>query len=49
MNKNPKERPNIHEVNNEYKNKDNPNPINKVLVYDIKKLLLMKPNIQQLE
>lgn len=48
LNKNPKERPNIHQINNEYKNKDSPNSINKVLVYDIKKLLNMKPNIEQL-
>lgn len=49
LTKNPKQRPNIHQVNNEYKEKDNPVANNKVLVYDIKKLLSMKPNLQHLQ
>lgn len=47
--KSPKSRPDIFEVNITIKNRDNPNPNNKVRVYDFKKLLMMKPDLNKLE
>jgi len=49
LTKDPKNRPDVFQVNNIIKGKDNPTPPNKVLVYDIKKLLMMKPNLEQLD
>ena len=48
LTKNPKSRPNIFEVNLIIKNRDNPNPTNKVNVFDFKKLLMMKSDMSKL-
>ena len=42
LTKDAKKRPDIFEVNNLIRNKDNPNPPNKVSVFDFKKLLMIK-------
>lgn len=45
LTKNPKLRPNIFEVSQTIKGRDNPNPPNKVMVFDFKRLIMMKPDI----
>lgn len=47
--KNPKNRPTIFDVNIALKNRDNPNPANKVHVHDFKKLLNMKSDLTKLQ
>lgn len=49
LTKNAKKRPNIFDVNLNLKNKDNPDPETKVRVFDFKKLLMMKPDLQKLD
>lgn len=45
LTKTSKQRPDIFQVGLAIKNRDNPNPANKVMVFDFKKLLMMKPDL----
>jgi hypothetical protein len=45
LTKSSKLRPDIFQVGLSIKNRDNPNPPNKVMVFDFKKLLMMKPDL----
>jgi len=47
--KNQKNRPTIFDVNICLKNRDNPNPTNKVHVFDFKKLLMIKSDLSKLQ
>lgn len=49
LNKNTKERLDIFQASLCIKSRDNPNPPNKVQVFDFKKLLMMKPDLEKLE
>ena len=49
LNKNVKKRPNIFDVNLNIKNRDKPDTETKIRVFDFKKLIMMKPDIQKLE
>jgi NIMA (never in mitosis gene a)-related kinase len=49
LTKNAKQRPDIYQVIQTIKNKDNPNPPNKVMVFDFKKLIMMKPDLEKLD
>lgn len=49
LSKNAKTRPNIFDVNLTIKNRDSPTPVNKVHVFDFKKLLMMKSDLNKLE
>ena len=49
LNKNVKKRPNIFDVNLNIKNRDKPDTETKIRVFDFKKLIMIKPDIQKLE
>ncbi len=49
LTKNVKKRPNIFDVNLNLKNRDKPDTETKIRVFDFKKLLMMKPDIQKLD
>jgi serine/threonine protein kinase len=49
LTKNPKQRPDVYQIIQTIKSKDNPNPPNKVMVFDFKKLIMMKPDLDKLK